>query len=92
MEDEDIPPSAQRVAARALVLSAIVCRSAIEGDAGNEQAEAFRQSVLGWLHESRVAGEMESAELAVLQCDLGGLTDRQRIDASWKKKNLIILE
>jgi Domain of unknown function (DUF4272) len=93
-DDDDpiiIPPSAERVAARALVLSAIVCRAAIEGDAGNSKAEEFRTSVLNWIRDTGLVEEAESDEIALLERKLGGLSDRQRIDSSWRGEGLIIL-
>jgi len=93
-DDDDpvaIAPSAERVAARALVLSGIVCRSAIEGDAGNPKAEAFREDVLSWTRDIGLVEEAESNELALLECKLGGLSDRQRIDASWRAEGLAVL-
>jgi hypothetical protein len=93
-DDDDpvtIPPSAERVAARALVLSAIVCRSAIEGDAGNSKAEAFRAEVMSWFRDVGLVEEAEPNELALLECELGGLSDRQRIDGSWRAEGLAVL-
>jgi len=93
-DDDDhvaIPPSAARVAARALVLGAVVCRSAIEGDAGNSKAEAFREEVLSWLRDVGLVQEAEPSELELLECKLGGLSDRQRIDASWRAEGLAVL-
>lgn len=92
--DEDpvpIPPSAERVAARALVLCAVICRSAIEGDAHNPAAEAFRSDVVNWLRDVGVMTEVEQSELELLECTLGGLTDRQRVDASWRAEGLVVL-
>jgi hypothetical protein len=86
-----ILPSAERVAARALVLSAIVCRAAIEGDAGNTTAEAFRADVLSWIRDLGLVEEVESNEVALLECKLGGLSDRDRIDASWRAEGLAVL-
>jgi hypothetical protein len=86
-----IAPSAERVAARALVLSAIVCRSAIEGDAGNPNAEAFRADVLSWIRGIGLAEEVESNELVLFECGLGELSNRQRIDASWRAEGLAVL-
>jgi hypothetical protein len=74
-----------------LVLSAIVCHSAIEGDAGNPKAEAFREDVLSWICGIGLVEEAESNEFALLECKLGGLSDRQRIDASWRAEGLAVL-
>jgi hypothetical protein len=90
-EGELRPPSAERVARRALVLAAVVCRSAIEGDAGNAEAEAFRQSVLAWTETIGIAPEMESDEMKLLRTPLGGLTSRERIDGTWRAEGLAVL-
>lgn len=93
LEDDDpmVPPSAERVAARALILSAVVCRAAIEGDAGNPEAEEFRGSVRDWVHRVGIAEEAEASEMALLETKLGGLAARQRIDGSWRAEGLVIL-
>ena len=85
------PPSAERVARRALCLAAVVCRSAIEGDAGNGEAEALRQSVLEWAAAIGIIPEIEPRELALLQAPLGGLSERERIDGSWRGEGFAVL-
>lgn len=73
---------------RALVLDAIVCRSAIDGDAANSKAEAFGAEVLSWLRDVGLIEEAEPSEFELLECKLGGLSDRQRIDASWRASEM----
>jgi hypothetical protein len=85
------PPSAARVARRALVLAAVSCRSAIEGDAGDPDAEPFRTAVLHWLEEVGAAVEAEPGELAMLRAPVGSLTNRQAIDGSWRGEGLGVL-
>jgi hypothetical protein len=41
------------------VLSAVVCRSGIESDAGNQDAERFREDVLDWLYDLGLSDEIE---------------------------------
>lgn len=56
MDDEQIeycPPTAVRVARRALVLSAVACRGFLEKDAGNAGAEAVRTRAVDWLERAR---------------------------------------
>ena len=90
-EAEPIPPSAERVARRALVLAAVVCRSGIEGDAGNADAEMFRGSVVTWAEDVGLTDEFEPEEMALLRTPLGKLVVRQRIDASWRVEGLAVL-
>jgi hypothetical protein len=74
-----------------LVLSAIVCRAAIEGDAGNPEAEEFAVNVRKWVHDIGIAEEAEAEEIVVLGLKLGGLSSRQRIDCSWRAEGLVVL-
>lgn len=94
-DDEDIPdpepPLPARVARRALVLSALCCRSGIEDDADNPEAEAFRRDVLAWLEEVGASEEAEPEERAVLSAPLGTLTERQVIDCGWRAEGLGVL-
>jgi hypothetical protein len=88
---EPDPPLPARVARRALVLSAVCCRSAIEDDAQNAEAETFRREVLEWLHDVSAIDEAEPEELALLSAPLGSLNERQVIDASWHGEGLGVL-
>ena len=72
-----VRPSPTRVARRALVLSAVVCRSGIEANAGDPEAEAFRGRILPWLESAGAALEAEPDELMVLRTPLGSLSVRQ---------------
>jgi hypothetical protein len=85
------PPLPQRVAERALVLSAVVCRSGIERDAGNEQVEKFRQQVVAWLQRFQLDSEAEPAEMEMLQTPLGKLAKQVVIDTSWRTEGLAVL-
>jgi len=91
-EDGELaPPSAERVARRALALAAVVCRCAIEGDAGNPAAEALRESVLYWVGEVGVAVEMEDQELELLRTPVGQLSRRQHVEGAWRGEGLAVL-
>lgn len=92
-EDDFIlsPPDASRVAARALVLSAMSCRGLIEKDAHNPGAEKLRQEVVEWLVRIGVAEEMESSETALLSTPLGKLDRKSTIDATWQSEGMIVL-
>jgi hypothetical protein len=88
---EPDPPLPERVARRALVLAAVCCRSAIEDDADNAEAETFRREVLAWLHDVSASDEAEPEELALLSVPLGTLNERQVIDGSWRGEGLGVL-
>jgi hypothetical protein len=85
------PPDAGRVAARALVLSAVSYRGLIEKDSHKPGAEELRQRVLGWLAQIGVAEEMEPAETTLLSAPLGKLDRKSTIDASWKSEGVVVL-
>lgn len=85
------PPEAQRVAARALVLAAVVCRSALEGGAGDPEAEAMHKRLKEWTALSDVQQEFETSERDLVAARLGTLSRRQRIDASWRSEGLVVL-
>ena len=95
MVDEEIPelnpPSPERVAERALVLSAVVCRSGIECDAGKADAEKFRQAVVDWVKNLHLDAEAEAAEMEMLQTPLGKLDKKLVLDASWRTEGLAVL-
>jgi hypothetical protein len=86
-----IPPGPKRVAQRALVLSAVVCRGSIEGDAGSKDAERFREEILDWVYDLSLSDEIESDELELLTSPLGTLPKQRAIDAGWRGEGLAIL-
>jgi hypothetical protein len=88
---EPIPPTALRVAQRALVLSAVICRSGIEGDGGNQQAEALREQVVGWIERLGLNGEAEPEEMELLRTPLGSLPKKRLVEASWRTEGLVVL-
>jgi hypothetical protein len=91
MDDKLIPQSAQRVAARAMVLSAISCRGAIEKDAEKPGAEVLRKQILPWLDQIGVTQEIEPAERDMLDTPLGKLDLRKALNATWRCEGLTVL-
>lgn len=85
------PPTAERVAARALVLSAVSCRGCIEEHAGKPGAEELRQEIRGWIEDIGVAAELEQAEAALLSTPLGELDDKTVINATWRSEGMVVL-
>ena len=90
-EDSPTPPTADRIAARAIVLSAVACRALIEQDAEKPGAEQLRKDVLQWLTDVGVYGELEEKEAALISTPLGQLEKRDRIDASWSAEGMVVL-
>lgn len=88
---EPVPPSAERVAARALVLIAVTCRSSLEEDAQLPEAEHLRQQILAWLYSSGIDREIEDRERHILTAPLGALDRRTAIDASWDGEAAAVL-
>ncbi|MGA9071269.1 MAG: DUF4272 domain-containing protein, partial [Terracidiphilus sp.] len=93
MEDEitTMPPTAERVAARAMVLSAVSCRGAIESDAGKPEAEDLRLRILPWLEQIGAADEMELAEKILISTLLGKLDRKKCVNASWQSEGMAVL-
>ncbi len=66
------PPLPGPVAARALVLAAMSCRTLIEKGASDPGAEELRQEILSWLNTIGAGEELEPAEPVLLSTPLGG--------------------
>jgi len=90
-EDPWTPPTPRRVAARAFVMSAVVCRGSIETNATEPEAEALRVRVVEWLGRMSVTDEAEPRELAMLHAMPGTLAPQQAIDAVWLSEGLAVL-
>jgi hypothetical protein len=91
MPTQESIPSAEQAARRALALAAVVCRSGIEQNAGDPEAESFRVEVLEWLDTAGVASSLEPEELEMLEAPLGTLTEQQEKNAGWRAEGLGVL-
>lgn len=90
-EIELFPPSPQRVAARAAVLSAVVARAFIDDSGDNPQAVRMYHHIRDWLTGLEIDEEIETAEAEQLLAPLGGLSEKRRTDASWLSEGLVVL-
>lgn len=92
-EDESCPPPiAGRVAARTMVLAAVVERGMIENEyTSASDAEQARAELIAWLNAVDVIDEAEPEERALLGCPFGQLPQQQMIDAIWRIEGLAVL-
>jgi len=90
-EQPPSPPSARRVAARAIVLAAIVYRSRLERYASNPDAEPFRRRVLGWLDAVGLSSELEQGEREYLETPVGQAAPQTQINGCWRGEGLAVL-
>lgn len=91
LEEEMEPPSADRVAARALALAAVAARGIMEQDAGQDGVESLRQRIISWSASVGLDEELEEQELALLNTPLGELEHQSAVDAVWRFEGLAVL-
>jgi hypothetical protein len=91
-EDEDADaPTAERVARRALALTAVTARAILEQDKANPKAASTYQDLLAWVSDLGNDDEFEPNEWEVLQRPLGRLDQRGQIDSTWRLEGLVVL-
>jgi hypothetical protein len=79
------------VARRALILSAIVCRSNSDHDPTNPAAIALWNRLKAWIESLDVASEIEPAEKEMIYAPLGSLDKQKGTRAMWRAEGLGIL-
>jgi hypothetical protein len=89
-------PSAERVAARALALAAVVCRADLERDLEQgvhdlRQNEQARQRLLHWLDDSGLQSELEPEEARFLATPVTEASERTVMDGGWRQEGLAVL-
>jgi hypothetical protein len=85
------PVSANRVARRALILAALVCRGSIESGAGRGEAESLHTGILDWITRLGLEKELEPGEQQLLHTPLGKLRPKEVIEATWSVEGLGVL-
>lgn len=85
------PPDAQRVARRALIISAVVCRSNSDHDPTNPDAIDLWNRLKVWIESLDVTTEIEPAEKEMIYAPLGSLDPKRRFRATWHAEGLVIL-
>jgi hypothetical protein len=89
---DPVPPTAERVARRALALAAVAARATLELDAPQlEDPEADRARLLEWLGSLDIGSELEPDEWKVLQRPVGGIERQDHINAMWRVEGLAVV-
>lgn len=91
-EDEPSdPPTPERVARRALALTAVTVRGILEMDLEDPRAAATYDDLLQWVEDCGIQDEIEPDEWAVLQRPLGKLNGQDQLNACWRLEGLVVL-
>jgi hypothetical protein len=88
------PPSARRVAARAMVLAAVVRRAHLQmgrNDMAPASLNPMRDDVLAWLKGLGIAGELEPPERHFLLAPFGRVDELLVTNAAWRGEGLTVL-
>jgi hypothetical protein len=89
--DELAPPSAARVAKRAIALIAVVCRGMLDLDRDRREAEARRLHLSAWLERVGAADELEERENALIATVHGLLDEQNFLDSVWRSEGMLVL-
>lgn len=89
--EEADPPSAERVARRALALTAVTVRAMLELEPPSAARVYTQRDLLAWVREIDLGDELEPDEWEVLQRPTGYLAERQQIDSTWRLEGLVVL-
>jgi len=90
--DDDDPPTAERVARRALALVAVTARAVMEQD--DPKAEYLQQTyvdLLTWVKDIDIGEEFEPEERQVVDSPLGKLEEQRQLDSTWRLEGLVVL-
>jgi hypothetical protein len=91
-EDETAePPAPERVARRALALTAVTARAILEQDTENPEAAGTYRDLLAWVRDLGLDDEFEPDEWVVLQRPLGRLDQRGQVNSTWRLEGLVVL-
>lgn len=91
--DEPTPPSAQRVACRALVLAAVAGRGLMESQylEGHEDVATHLPRIREWLEALNIVDECEAEEWRRIVTSAGDLPQQAIIDSTWRLEGLAVL-
>lgn len=87
------PPTAERVARRALALTALTARAVLEQDVAkaNPDVPRLHDGLRGWIHDTGTENELEPDELRIVLRRPGAPDSKQLADSTWRLEGLAIL-
>src|SRR6267142_7027931 len=86
-----VPPSAQRVAARAMALSTVLYRASIEQFPGDAAFKKLQSQLPDWIESLGLTAELEPQEADLLRTRLGRADPRVVTNSSWRSEGLAVL-
>ncbi len=89
--EQPSPPSAARVAARALALGAVICRGFLEVADDAQEAEDRRRHLVQWLDRLGIADEVEERENEIIRTPVGRLDGPSTAAATWRSEGMLVL-
>jgi len=99
-EFEPDPPTAERVARRALALAALTARASLEQDARAPDAAERHRDLLEWVREMGIEDELEGPgewdrgpheRSLFFDSPLGGMDERSFVNSMWRSEGLGVL-
>jgi hypothetical protein len=93
-DDAVFAPEPDRVARRALALTALTTRAILEQEVGTPEADETYRDLLAWIDEIGIGDEFEPDEWAVLQRPTGQLSKldpRGHLNSTWRLEGLVVL-
>src|SRR5262249_19666341 len=86
------PPTAARVARRALALTCVTARAVLEQDAVDDLgSRGAHDRLLAWARDVGIEDELEPDEQEVLQRPPGKLDEQMQINSGWRLEGLVVL-
>lgn len=90
-DDASNAPSAERVARRALALTAVTARAILEQDISNPEAHQTYQDLLSWVGDIGIDDEFEPEERKALSEPLGQFDQEAQLNLTWRLESLVVL-
>lgn len=84
-------PTPELVAARALGLSALVCRASMEDPSARDDADKMHGLVMRWLYDVGAEKGLKAEELAIIAKAPGELSREEVAHAAWSQEELSVL-
>src|SRR5215510_3119137 len=78
-----VPPTAIRVARRAVTLYTLTMRFTVETNANHPRSQEWLEILPRWLNQLEVGSEVDPRDLEILSAPLGELDRDQQTDARW---------